>query len=99
MADSPFSKKELEELLGAQTDTILEAVDERLRGFRFEVNARFDKVDARLANLEEKMERLVTTLDAFLKRLTTLEDEFEAVKYELNRVKTFLKEKMGFEPE
>jgi len=88
MAGAPLTKRELEDLLDAQTQTILTAVDERLLPIRSDIG-----------ELKTSMNKLVNTLDAFLKRLTTLEDGFEAVKYELNRIKTFLKEKLDFEPE
>ena len=78
----------IEKLLNAQTLTILSAVDEKLA-----------KQDRKMEQMEDrfskKLDKLITTLDKFLKRMTDMEDEFEIMKHDLNRVKTVLKEKLG----
>lgn len=76
-----ISLKEIEKLLDRQTIVILDAVDKRLRKTEMRIN--------------QKIEKLTTTLDKFLKRLTDLEDEFAIMKADLKRVKTVLKEKLG----
>jgi flagellar motility protein MotE (MotC chaperone) len=76
-----ITRTELEELLNAQTVTILSAVDETLQRSEARVN--------------EKIERLITTLDQFLKRMTDMEDEFTFMKNGLNRVKKVIKDKLG----
>jgi hypothetical protein len=42
-----------------------------------------------------KLDRLMTTLDGFLKRLTDTEQEFAIMKNEINRIKAVLKKKLG----
>ncbi len=76
-----LSRKDIEELLNQQTLTILSAVDEKLAKQETRINQKFD--------------RLMTTLDKFLKRLTDIEDEFTIMKLDLNRMKRVIKEKLG----
>ena len=73
--------KEIEKLLNQQTTVILSAVDEKLK----RSEERFNK----------KIEKLTTTLDKFLKRLTDMEDEFEVMKLDINRLKKVIREKLG----
>ena len=83
MADY-VTKKELEESLERHQAVILEAV-----------NTGFEEVKKEQAELRESINKLATTLDAFLKRLTDFEDEFTILKAEVAKMKTFLKNKFG----
>ncbi len=47
--------------------------------------------------INQKFDKLTSTLDRFLKRLTDLEDEFEIMKLDLNRMKRVIREKLGVE--
>ena len=47
--------------------------------------------------INQKIDRLTTTLDKFLKRLTDMEDEFEIIKADINRMKKIIREKLGVE--
>ncbi len=76
--------RDIEQLLTEQSSLILEAVSEQFTG----VNKRLDK-------LERQYDRLLTTLNKFLKRLTDFEDEFEFLKEDLKRVKAVIREKLG----
>lgn len=78
-----LTKKEIESLLSQQTMIILNAVDDKLK--RMEIR------------LGQKIDRLTTTLDKFLKRLTDIEDEFEIMKADINRLKKVIREKLGVE--
>ena len=78
-----LTKKEIEKLLSQQTVVILNAVDEKLKKTEIRIN--------------QKIDRLTTTLDRFLKRLTTIEDEFEIMKADINRLKKVVREKLGVE--
>ncbi len=73
--------KQVKELLDQQTIVILSAVDEKLKKSEERIN--------------RKIEKLTTTLDKFLKRLTGIEDEFEAMKLDINRLKKVIREKLG----
>lgn len=84
MSRKPAKKltiKEIEKLLNQQTVVILGAVDEKLKKTELKIDKKIDK--------------LTTTIDRFLKRLTDTEDEFTAIKADLKRIKTILKEKLG----
>ncbi|MEK7078067.1 MAG: hypothetical protein AAB911_00695, partial [Patescibacteria group bacterium] len=76
---------DMEKLLADQTEVILNAVDERIDKKLFALEARMD----------QKFDKLITTLDKFLKRMTDLEDEFEMMKHDINRMKRIIKEKLG----
>ena len=84
--------KEIEKLfsqqLDEQTAEILNAVDQKISKLEREI----EKFELRIS---QKIDRLVTTLDKFLKRLTDLETDFEMMKLDLNRVKKVIKEKLG----
>ena len=75
--------KAMERLLAQQTTVILSAVEERLGKMEIRIN--------------QKIDRLTTTLDKFLKRLTNAEDEFEIMKADINRMKKVIREKLGVE--
>ena len=75
--------KDIENILHDQTQVILSAVDERLEKNEERIN--------------KKIEKLIDTLDKFLKRTTDLEDEFEMMKHDLNRVKRIIQQKLGVE--
>jgi len=59
------------------------------------------KIDKKFKAMEErwsyKFDKLTTTLDKFLKRMTDMEDEFTLMKHDLNRMKKVIKEKLGVE--
>ena len=79
--DKTIALKDFKDLLNDQTLIILSAVDERLQKSEERVN--------------KKIEKLISTLDGFLKRSTALEDEFEMMKIDLNRVKQVIRTKLG----
>ena len=81
--NQPVSLKDIENILDDQTQVILSAVDERLGKNEERIN--------------KKIEKLIDTLDKFLKRTTDLEDEFELMKHDLNRIKMIIREKLGTE--
>ena len=104
-----MTEQSIEKLLNKQTKVILDAVDRKLgltdrkidlldkRMDMFEVRLqaveiRIDKMETRI---NQKLDRLTTTLDKFLKRMTDMEDEFEIMKHDLNRVKKVISEKLG----
>jgi len=76
-----FILKDIEKLLAQQTVIILSAVDEKLKKTELSINGKID--------------RLTTTLDGFLKRLTVAEDEFDIMKLDINRMKKVIREKLG----
>ena len=43
----------------------------------------------------KSLNELTKTLDKFLKRMTDMEDEFEFMKADINRMKTVIREKLG----
>jgi hypothetical protein len=91
--------KSIEQLLSAQTTVILNAVDGRLAVQDKKFQARFDAIDRRFDKLEQrfmqKLNSLTNTLDHFLKRITDMEEEFTFMKHDVNRIKAFLREKLG----
>jgi len=80
--------KQIEKRLAEQTDIILTAADERM-----------DLMDKKIKALDlkftEKFDKLTTTLDNFLKRMTDMEDEFAMMREDIRRVKAVIKQKLG----
>lgn len=99
--------KNVEKLLNQQTTVILSAVDEKVGKLEKSFDAKLSvtelnilaSVDQKLIKMEarinQKFDKLVTTLDKFLKRLTDMEDEFEMMKLDINRLKKVIREKLG----
>lgn len=84
--------------------SIIQTVGKQLQDFEERNNAHFYVIETRLGNLGQRMEefdrkldRLMNTLDAFLKRLTDFDDEFTILKAEVDLIKDILKEKLGVE--
>ena len=101
--EKPITKKEIQELLNNQTTVILDAVDERIEKLATKidlVNLEV-KIDKKMEAMEErwsrKFDKLTTTLDKFLKRMTDNETELIMVKNDLRRIKQVIKEKLGVE--
>lgn len=74
-------KAHTENLMSEQATVILTAVDQRL-----------ENMEARINN---KIEKLITILDTFLKRLTDTEQEFTIMKADINKIKSVMREKLG----
>ncbi len=103
--------KGIENLLNQQTGVILSAVDEKIGRVdekigKLDVNLmivdrRISSLEKRISKLEikvdQRFDQLITTLDKFLKRLTDMEDEFETMKMDINRLKKVIREKLGID--
>jgi peptidoglycan hydrolase CwlO-like protein len=76
--------KQIGDLLSDQTGVILSAVDTKVA-----------KLERRIDSFDTKLDKLVTSIDRFLKKTMDLEDEFAAMKNDINRVKKILREKLG----
>ena len=59
--------KEVKKLLNQQTGTILGAVDERLVKLEIKIDKKLEAIEERWS---KKFDKLTTTLDNFLKRIT-----------------------------
>ena len=59
--------KEVKKLLNQQTGTILGAVDERLVNLKIKIDKKLEAIEERWS---KKFDKLTTTLDNFLKRIT-----------------------------
>ena len=88
--EKPLNKKDIQYLLNNQTTVILDAVDEKI----LKLDKKIEALDLKFS---QKFDKLTTTLDRFLKRMTDMEDEFTMMKNDLNRVKKVIKEKLGVE--
>lgn len=97
-----LASKEIEKLLDQQTIVILNAVDKKIG----KMDKRFNFVDHEIVVLRKRLEKtemsvnqkigkLTTSIDKFLKKATDLEDEFTLMKADIRRVKTVLREKLG----
>ena len=107
----PLTANKIEKLLNEQTAVILGAVDEKIGKIDQRmggVEGKIEILDQRMTGLEKKLEkmeirinqkidRLLTSLDKFLKKLTDLEDEFTIMKADINRMKKVIKVKLGID--
>ncbi len=83
MAEETLTKKDIQELLAEQTTVILDAVDEKIKNLDLKFT--------------EKLDKLITTLDNFLKLMTDIEDEFAMMRNNIKRIKKAIKDKLGLE--
>jgi hypothetical protein len=89
-----LSGKEVEKLLSKQTTVILNAVSEKTINLESTLKREMERMEFRI---NQKIDKLTTTLDKFLKRLTDAEDEFSIMKADINRMKKIIREKLGVE--
>ena len=89
-----LSGKEVEKLLSKQTTVILNAVSEKTINLESTLKRDMERMEFRI---NQKIDKLTTTLDKFLKRLTDAEDEFAIMKADINRMKKIIREKLGVE--
>ena len=61
------------------------------------MNDRFAMIGRRMDDFDKKLNKLMTTLDGFLKRLTDYDQEFAILKAEMTQVKSILKSNFGIE--
>lgn len=85
-----FPKKEIEGLLAEQSNSILRAVDIKFARLEVRLNREHEEV-------MRSIEKLTSSLDNFLKRLTDYEDKYESLRLRVNKMSAFLKEKFGVE--
>jgi hypothetical protein len=101
--DKAIKLKDIEKLLDNQTKVILSAVDAKLQKTDVKMNvmkvelisAMDEKIRRSEERINQKIEKLTTTLDKFLKQLTDTQNEFAAMKLDINRLKSVIKEKLG----
>jgi len=89
-----LTSKEVEKLLSQQTTVILSAVSEKNLNLESSLKRDMERMEFRI---NQKIDKLTTTLDKFLKRMTDMEDEFEMMKNDINRMKRVIREKLGVE--
>jgi len=75
--------KDIKELLGEQTVVILTAVDEKIAALDLKFTQKFNDI--------------ITTLDGFSEKISTLATEFTMMQQDIKRMKKVIKEKLGVE--
>ncbi|OGZ44448.1 MAG: hypothetical protein A3J55_04370 [Candidatus Ryanbacteria bacterium RIFCSPHIGHO2_02_FULL_45_17b] len=81
-------------------DERFQKVDERFQkaeGISQVMSDRIGALEYRMDEFNKKIDRLTTTLDVFLKRLTDREDELTFLRADIDKIKAVLKEKLGVE--
>lgn len=96
--------KGVEKLLNEQTVIILNAVDKKIGVLDRKIDVldkRIDIIDRKVDKFEErinkKIDKLITVVDRFVNLYTKQEQEFKIMKYEINKIKKVIKEKLGVE--
>ena len=87
-------KKETSEKLTNVEESIRIDMSEKLINTEESLKKEILKTEERI---NQKIDELITTLDSFLKRMSIMEDEFEMMKADINRMKRIIKEKLGVE--
>jgi len=80
--------KQLTAALSAQTEEIVDV----LQTFMHRVDERFNKLEARVDDLDKKFDRLLNTIDGFLKRLDEVEAEQTARDIQFERLLEWARE-------
>jgi YesN/AraC family two-component response regulator len=83
-------EKKIDKKFDQHNKAILEAVSSGFEDARKERNRIETKFD-------EKFNKIMTTMDSFLKRMTDFDVEFTIVKAELSKIKKVFKNKFGIE--
>lgn len=100
MADS-ITKRDLEDILDKKLEqyqkTIVEAVDFKFSTLETHIDQRLQKVESEISDLRSEIRRLTITLDNFVKMMTDYKEEFTILKGEVDKIKSFIKEKFGVE--
>lgn len=81
MNDTPTTRKDIDDILQVlqgfiqQTDERFNQADERVNTLTFQMNERFDKIDAEIIDLKASHDRLLITLDTLIGRIDRYETE------------------------
>jgi chromosome segregation ATPase len=82
----------LEDSIDAKITKAVDDLSEVIGQFSSRVDERFNKVEKDIAELKESHNRLMDTLDAFLKRLDDIEVNNAARDRQLERLETWIKQ-------
>ena len=104
-SNRPLTKKDIENIvgnvfdrkIGNYQDSVLSAVDDKFTLIQKGQSKLLVEENTRFTELDKRLDKLVTTLDSFLKRMTDHEDEFAILKAEINQIKHVLKSNFGIE--
>ena len=95
-------KKDFEEILDKKLSqyqgAFLEAVDFKFNKVGADIaEIKFDikNLEKRIDSFDQKLDKLATTLDNFVKIMTDYKEEFIILKAEVDQIKSVLKEKFG----
>lgn len=96
--------QDIEKLLNQQTLVVLDTVGKKISILDKKIDIidkRIDIVEKRFDKFEErlnkKIDKLITLVDKFVNLYTRQEQEFKVMKYEINKIKKVIKEKLGVE--
>jgi septal ring factor EnvC (AmiA/AmiB activator) len=82
------TKNEVQEIVNKAVDDLSEII----QSFAHNVDVRFNKVEADIAELNAKYDHLITTLDTFLKRLDDIETDNHARDAQLARLERWIEQ-------
>jgi septal ring factor EnvC (AmiA/AmiB activator) len=82
------TKIEVQEIVNKAVDDLSEII----QSFAHNVDVRFNKVEADIAELNKKYDHLITTLDTFLKRLDNIEIDNRARDAQLARLERWIEQ-------
>lgn len=84
-----LTKKDVESIVGSAVDKAVTDLTDVIQTFMFQVDDRFNKLEARMDVFDEKLDKLMNTIDGFVKRLDEVEGEQTARDAQFARLLTW----------
>ena len=84
------TRKEVEEIVDASSQRVIDELSGIIQSFAAQVDERFNRLEARVDRLEKQFERLQDTLDHFLKRLDDIKADNAARDAQIARLERWI---------
>ncbi len=80
------TKQEVQEIVDKAVDRVVTDLSEIIANFAQQVDSRFNSVEAKQQELDQKFDRLLSTIDSFVGRIDRYESEQAARDNQFNRL-------------
>ena len=80
-----------------KVDGRFEKLENRIGGLEGKIDQRLGKIEYDISELRAEIRNLAVTLDNFVKMMTDYKEKFIILKGEVDKIKSFIKEKFGVE--
>lgn len=86
------TKEDVEKIVGQAVNSAVDGLSGIIQTFAKNVDERFDALERRVTNIEQNIDRLTNTLDAFVKRLDDIETDNTARDARLARLERWIEQ-------